>query len=620
MIRETIPNLRRLALLALSPSLGVALIALSYHQSLRSTSAQSGYFLTFWAGIISGAGPLVHRLCSRKVLEGERQLVVAGLALFTFAPKYLRNASGPLFYDERAHWVQLNQVVSGHHLYVANDAVPIVQYYPGLHALSGVIVQATGLSSWTVAEIVVAVVHVLGALAAYMLARTMLPPQGAGIVAAIYMTNAEWIYFDTQFAYESLGVTLVMWVLYFAARTFRARTSRDRTLWAAMVIFVGGLSTVTHHLSTAFLSGILILSVVVLTTAAVVRVVRGGDPHWERIIWLALPALAVSTGLIAYVRLIAPETSEYLGSPVGDVVAQFKSMIMPSSDGQGGRRPFAGSQIPSYERYAAMAAPIVVALLLVWQFVATRAFTRLSGRGLTVVMHWVAVVYVLSIPLVLTIAGSELARRSWAFTYVGVGVVLARLVLAGLHRRAALVGPAAASVLCLLTIGNLAAGQNVPYRFPGPYIFGSDARSVTANMVDAASWWGRIDPDDSSVVVDRYNGVLYQAIPGTRLATPSDGPVLDFYVTQNPPTAPLVRSLADQGFRYLVIDKNLQRWSPMLGSYIAPGELPPGQTVHPVAAKVLERWVNSPYTTRVYDSDQITIYRLDPAYARASWR
>jgi hypothetical protein len=613
------PRRQWLCLLAVvaGPVLGVLAIGVSYRTSIAG--GEQSPFAWFWLGMLLGVTPLAVRAAGRVVPGWERQLLVAAMALFTFAPKYLRDAAGPLYYDERAHWLQVRQVVAGGRLFVANDAVPIVQYYPGLHALSAVLVVTTGLSAWTIAEIVIAVVHTLGAVAVFLLATTMLPPRGAAIAAMVYMTNAEWVYFDTQFAYESLGVTLVLWTLYFAARLYQARDRADRWRWTGLTVAAGAVCMLSHHLSTVALAGVLTLCLATLGVAALLDARRETRARLGRLGWLAAPTAVIVLLLAGYLTLVAPDTSAYLSASVRAAVSQLLGLF--SAHRSGSHTPFAGSGAPGYERYAAFGAPVLVGLAVGWHLLSSRGFSRLHRRGLLLPLSCLACVYLATVPLVLTASGSEVARRSWAFSYLGVAVVgglLAVRLLRALPgwRGATAVGGA----LVLLMVGNLAAGENVAYRFPGPYILGSDVRSVTANMLTAETWWAGVRSPGAGVVADRYNGVLYEADLGTRLATFEQGPIMDFYLTDTPPTRYLAQALAADGVDYLVVDKNITTAVPLLGVYFAPDEPVVDQHPEPVPPAIIERWADSPYTTRVYDSDQITIYRLDPRYVAVTRR
>lgn len=610
--RVLLPQLLAFGALALLPAAGVSLIAQAYVAA--PTSRDNSYFLVFWLGMALGYVPPIVLMTIRRNSRGLRQLAVAALGLFSFVPKYLRNSEGPLYFDEWAHWTQINDVVREGHLYLPSDQVPIIQYYPGLHTLAASLVQVTGVSSWTMGVCVIAAAHVLAGIAAFLIAETMLSSRAAGVAAAVYMSNAAWVYFDSQMAYESLGVTFVLWTLYFAARLYQARVVADRLRWAVLMTLCGLVCLLTHHLSTYLLTGILFICLFVLMLGSVVVSLRARRAQGFEVAWLVLPSAVVSVSLAAYIRLVAPSTSQYLGSSGVSAVLQLFDLLSGLGGSSGaGRTPFGGSQSPAYERYAAYLAPVIVALVIAVHLFTSKGFTADHRRGLAMPMAWIASGYVASLPLVLTASGSETARRSWAFTYLGVAIVVATVVGRSWIRRRRLTGVLLALGLPVLVVGNLAAGQNVPYRFPGPYIYGSDTRSLTRNMEAAATWWGQVRTPGSGVVAERFNGVLYQSQPDATLATSQLGPVWDFMLQPTPILDQFARDLAYNRFDYVVIDKRITTALPLIGSYFSTDD-PAEKRTAPVDRAVIERWLSSPYTTRVYDSSQITLYRLDARY------
>jgi hypothetical protein len=602
-----------------APPIGVLLISLAYAQAIHGSG--QGYVAWFWVGMLTGGAPLVVFAAGRAVPRPQRHLTLAALAIFTFAPKYLRNATGPLYFDERAHWLQVRQVVTGHHLFIPNDAVPVIQYYPGLHAFCAALAQMTGLSVWVIAEIVIALVHVLAALAVVSIAESLMPPRAAAIAAVVYMTNPEWVYFDAQFAYESLGLTLALWTIAFVARLIRARHREERLRWTALSVAAGSICVITHHLSTVSLCAILVLCTAALAvgTALVPRPTE--TRPWTSVVWLVGTTALISAALGGYLAWVAPSTTTYLGSAAGNALRELCGLAgLAGSSPDGARTPFSGSQAPIYERIAAFAAPVAVGVLVAWHVWSRRAGVRRWRPGLAPAMGCLACVYLASVPLVMTAEGSEVARRSWAFSYLGVAVVAGWVasVMLRTGRFGAVVGVGGG--LALLLVGNLAAGENVAYRFPGPYIFGSDSRSVTADMLAAEAWWQQVRAPGTGVVADRYNGVLYQAAPGGKVASVTQGPISDFYLDSTAPSPYLAQTLDAQGYDYLVIDKNITEDVPLLGVYFAPDEPGgAGGSMHPVPSAVIERWARSPYTTRVYDSDQMSIYRFDPRFVSARW-
>ena len=61
----------------------------------------------------------------------------------------------------------------------------------------------------------------------------------------------------------------------------------------------------------------------------------------------------------------------------------------------------------------------------------------------------------------------------------------------------------AAAVLCVTAVGNVAVGENAYYRFPGPYVFGADARSLTPELLSLMAWLNNHAAPGETVISDR---------------------------------------------------------------------------------------------------------------------
>src|SRR5207253_2959399 len=107
-----------------------------------------------------------------------------------------------------------------------------------------------------------------------------------------------------------------------------------------------------------------------------------------------------------------------------------------------------------------------------------------SSVGIALILF--GLLYFPSLPVMLTEAGNEGARRSWAFTYIGLSLLIAPII-PWLLRRAArwphmekVTLGGVAAILSIMLVGNVSMQTNEYYRFPGPYVYGSDTRSTTA--------------------------------------------------------------------------------------------------------------------------------------------
>jgi hypothetical protein len=612
--------------LALWPAvtLGAVIVAWSYSIAATRDVDDARHYAVFWVGFLVVSVPTFVVGGSRRTRTGTRLAWLVGYAAFTFVPKLLRNPSLPLYYDEVAHWRQTVDLTAGGRLYQPNALIGIITDFPGLHIVTAAVGAATGLSTWRSAEIVLFAAHVTAMLGAVALGENVLGSLRAGaIVGLVYSLNSSFLYFDTEFGYESLGMVFFIWCLACVGGMYRARTRRGRLTWTAAAAILGVAIVPVHHLSSLFL-----LAALALVTAAALltlltrrgRAARGeaAGPLWGKLLVAGLLALTI----VVWFTLAAPHTVTYLSPYFGGGLGQLSRLW--SGNGSG-RSLYSATSTPRYEQLCAFASPVVAGLLALAGVLAflrrrwhpdprpdfavwTPMRTGLSAFGL---------LYFLALPLILTASGAEGARRSWGFSYLGLAILVAPVVLAVLDapRRAVAPGPrrtasAAVAVVCagcVVLIGNVSAGLDEDYRFPGPYVFGSDTRSVTPETVAAAQWLARSVGGRQMIVADRYAGLVFVRDAGASPATPSPGfPAYDLYFSVGRPSAALAAELATSHYAYMVIDDRMATQLPAQGEYTAPGE-----PNHPPAPGALNQYLDDPWTTLVYRSDHYSIYRFD---------
>ena len=113
--------------------------------------------------------------------------------------------------------------------------------------------------------------------------------------------------------------------------------------------------------------------------------------------------------------------------------------------------------------------------------------------------------------MTLLAGGAAGAHRTWASTYIGVGLLpAARLLVRTGQRRQWLkrtAGAAGAVTLVVLLIGNISSGEPVDYRFPGPYEFASDTSSVTPETLRLAHWVKTHLGPSPHIVTDRFTAL-----------------------------------------------------------------------------------------------------------------
>ena len=563
---------------------------------------RSGEFELFWLGMLVFTLPAAWWVCRRATGPLLRTAVLVAYACFSYLPKLLRNPTGPLYHDEFAHWRQSREILLDGRLFEANPIVRVIGDFPGLHSAVAGLSALTGASVWHAALAVLIAAHVLVVLGVAVLAEQIWRDnRSAGIAALAYTLNSSFLFFDTQFGYESPAVTLMVWTLVAMHRAMRA----PRSGWPAVTVLLAAATVVTHHLTALGMLAIMIIFAAALTGR------RGCRPA----AWTAWALTAVTACLVTgWLFWVAPKTASYLDPYLGRALDQIAAMVDDS--GSSGRTLFSKSVAPWWEQKAAFAAPVLALAATVaaaWRLRRRRDADPVArAAGLAALA--IGACYFPAALLILTPSGAEGARRSWAFSYLGLALVVAPLAVALLDRAARLAGPALAALFAVMLVGNTAAGMNPSYRFPGPTSYGSDTRSITPELLAAANWLRATEGRGLRVVADRYSGLVFGSYGGQFPVTGSvTFPTYDLYLTQpgRPVPPALIGQLSAWNFGYLIVDRRMAREAPETGIYFETNE-PIRHDGRPAfTLGQLTKFDRTPWTIKIYDSGDIAIYRFD---------
>lgn len=602
---------------------GSAMVCLAYALAGRATTTgEQAKFVVLWLGLLAFLWPAARRLADPLVGESERLAIIAAGGLFTYLPKFLRSPGRPVLFDEIAHWAQAERLFETGDLFRANPAVGVLPSFPGLHTLVAGLRHLTGLTTWQTAIVLVALLHVVGAVGVFLLVRRItLSPVVAGLAGLLWTVAPGAMFFNAQFAYQSLAIALFVWTAV-AVVEAQAASGRPRIAWTA----VAGVTTigvvVTHHLT----SYVLVLLLGLLTVAAVVA--RGSDSPgaWRPAAW------ALGTALVANVAWTlargggsaASSIIDYLSPYPDQGVAQLWRMFTASGDR---RAFFVRSGVPGWERAAAFLAPVLVIGLGLLGVVLLRRMLR-RPRSAAWALAALAVLYVVALPFVLTPTGSQGAHRSFAFTYLGVSLVagaglalvLGRTLVSTGRRRWA--GPlAVASTILVITIGNTAANVNEFDRFPGPWEPGADSRSLTTELDHAATWLSGYGTT-ARVAADLYSGTAFGVLgtdrEGCAVAASCIGSleIWRFYTGEVIRPEDL-RRLAADGYRFLAVDRRMAATTPRSGIWFNRAEPDAFAHTEPYPRAALTRLEGLPWLTKVFASTSFDVYEIDVGAAEA---
>ncbi len=607
----------------------------AYHIG-ENTLTSAFEFTWFWAGMFLLLLPLAGLIARWGTPPPIRTALLILYGLVSFAPKLLRNPLGPLYHDEYAHWRQTFDILSTGKLFQPNPIISIIARYPGLHAATAALVNATGLGIWQAATVLLIVFHVGLVLGLAALARSLgLNDRTASIIAILYALNSSFLYFDTQYAYESMAITLVVWTLVAYVRAIRTPSGgRGRAAWSALTVVLSAGTIITHHLSTFTLVLIMALVALVMTVPWLAK--REG---WLQAAGTAWGLTLVTTLMAgAWFRFVAPTTLSYLSPFLG----QGLSELMQAATGSGSARQLFGASLsPWWEQKSAFLVPVLAlglavgGLLLIRAQIRRGSLARGRRRALICAFAVLGLVYFPSTIFILSPAGAEGARRSWAFTWFGLCMVVGPAVVWLLdwawrrrHKwlRVSLYSGLMAA-LAVALVGGTAAGLDASYRFPGPFLYGSDARSVTSELLQTSKWFAARFGTGNNVVTDRYTGLIFGSIGLQNTAAPSAGfPVYNLYLAKPGATikpAFLLFDLSLSNYKYMIVDRRMMYDAPELGVYFTPDE-PAAQfrpqNGRPVFYGRLDKFNTIQWMVKVYQSDNYSIYRFNLPVARTGYQ
>lgn len=602
---------------------GVAAVVRAY-QIAQTTVSSASEFACFWLGMSLIELPLTGVIARRATSWNTRIALITLWGFVSYLPKLLRNPTAPIYHDEFAHWLATYKILSTGKLFPPNAIIPIVSKYPGLHAATAALVHLTGMTIWSATTLLLVLLHVTLVLGIAALAQALgFNNRTASLITILYTLNSSFLYFDTQYAYESMAITLVVWTLVAYVRAIRSQPREGQAAWSVLTVALAAGTVITHHLSTFTL--VLIMALIALAMS-LPWLARGKG--WGRVAALAW-GLTLSTTLIAgaWFHFVAPTTLSYLSPYMG----QGFSELMQAAEGSGSARQLFGASLsPWWEQKAAYAVTVFALFLAIAGLLLIRAWIR-SGRlppgrrrPLLFAFAGLGLVYFPSTIFILSAAGAEGARRSWAFSWIGLSMLAGPAAVwlidwagRGTHRwmrvglRSGLI-----TALAVALVGGSAAGLEASYRFPGPFLYGSDARSVTPELLATSQWFSARFGPGNKIVADRFTALVLGSFGLQKIASPSAGfPVYNLYLAKpgTPVDPVLLDDLSLSGYVYLIVDARMAYDIPELGVYFTPNDpssARPQKNRSPFSGR-LSKFNTIRWAVKVFQSDNYSVYQLN---------
>jgi len=588
----------RLPALSLLSAFALLLIAIANN---RARAGADWSDVLFWAGLLLLFVPLATRLVAPVPERSERIGLVALLGMGLYLVKLLHSPLSFTFSDELQHWRTAGDILESGYLFAENPLLPVSPLYPGLENITVALADLSGLSVFAAGVIVLGAARLVGMLALFLFYEQVgRSARLAGIAALLYVANPNYLFFDAQFAYESLALPLTLMTLFAAARRWRA-SDGDAVGLTLMILLGLAAVVITHHVTTyalvAFLAGWALI-------ASIRSSERWAMPHPR-----GLALLSVIAGL-TWLVYAATLTARYLFPQLAGSLTQLIQLIAGEAVGRELFRSPAGQVSPLWERVTGYTA--VVLILIGLPFGLRQIWRRQRDNALALTLAAGALAYPVSLAMRLTERGAEASNRGAAFLFVAIAFVLATwLVEQPFSRRLGRKWlPVACAWATIIFLGGVTVGWPPPWaRLPGPYRPAADSRSIEQQGLAAAEWARALLGPDNRLIADRTNRLLMGAYGEQRPVTGYADKVKISQVFLAAELGPAERQILRAGqVRYVVVDRRLSAGLPSAGVYFERGEVFGDRHTAPVASAALAKFETLPGVHRLFDSGDIVIY------------
>jgi hypothetical protein len=605
---ESVParlDLGPVPVVALTMAVGLAVCAIGDALS-RSTRNSSQYL--FWVALAIIIIPAVFFLCLRSTSRGARVTLVVMLGLALYVVRIMYSPFGFTFADEFIHAGNVNQILRTHALFGSNSLLPITPRYPGLESTTAALSSLSGASVFVSGLIVVGAARLVLMLALFLLfERVTGSTRMAALGAAFYAANANFLFFDAQFSYESVALPLFVVVLYCVAEHERDSavgggeaeaadgvvSIRERRAWGAMIVLVAAAIVITHHLT----SYALVITLVLLAMLA--------QRYWRTSrLWIYA---AFAVGAVAVWSVVAGSAAVGYLRPV--FTGAFRDTFRTISGESSARGLFesaqSGYQVAYLERIVAIGSVLLIAAA--WPFGARAIWRHYRRNPFAVLLLLASVAFFGMLALRFAPAAWETASRSSEFLFLGIALVLALVGVAILRARPSPFAPAAVAALFALTFaGGVISGSRPDSRMSQPLRVRADGRVIEPQGTSFARW------------------TLQQLGEGRRFAaSETDARLLVAYANQfavagvHPDVRDILQSttledwqiplLRRNHLRYVVVDRSRRSFDTVSGPYFTLKTAAPD--LLPVA---VARKFDLPSVDRLYDDGVIVLYDLSP--------
>lgn len=600
-------RLGRVPLIAFLAGVGLLVCAVTSALS-RATLTPSP--MIYWTGLLIIVLPIIYRLCSPKPSSGERLTLVCLLGMALYGVKLARDSLIYTFPDELVHAFNADQIALDHQLFNANSVLPVTPDYPGLEGATSALMTMTGMSSFGAGIVVVGAARLVLMIGLFILFRRISgSPRVAGLGAAIYAGNSNFLLWGGQFSYQSLALPL--FVLVFVALSERDAAPRAAAgAWVVPIVLGMVAVVLTHHLT----SYLLLATILALMLAR--RVAGRGESMPA--LW---PLAAVAAGLTAiWLAVVAPGTAGYLWSPLSSAFTS----ILETLTGQVSSRSLFGAD-ESARAAGVGSAPLaarivsftsVLVLLVALPFGLRRVWRRYRRQPFALLLGAAGIGFFGALGMRFVSSAWETGNRATEFLFIGLAFVSAFVALLVISRfaerrphAAPWLGPAlVTSAVGLVLVGGAISGWPWDAQLPKPVRATVEGRSIESEPLGVARWATEHLPEGSFAGSEA--DARFFLAPGGLTAYAGKNPDIDNILKEPVLKSWHLPTLRRLGLRYVVVDRR-RRSADIIRGYHFELRPPAGQPDLVLPRAVVAKFEQLPPAARVFHSGRVAVFDLE---------
>ena len=599
-------------LLAAIASVGLLMVALGNDAARDS---KSGAETLFWAGLIVIYAPIALRLLSASASRNERIALVVLLGGALFGVKLLYNPIDFVLHDEFATWRQTHDLMATGQPLTDNPVVSGYAGFPSLSMFTSALVELTGMRVFVAAQIIILLARLALMLGLFvLLERITFSTRAAGIGVALYACNPSFLYFDSQFAYESLvlciAAALLVVTLRWTGNPTRVKPGDVRGLVAGMAILAATI-VVTHHMTSYALIGFLALWTLMIALFVPRGPVKRRHLWRRRVLGPGLPLAMLALGAGAWFAFVAGDvTTDELGDVIKEAITSAGNLLTGESSG---KTLFASGEQTNTMLARLIAIGAVLPLLAIIPIGLWKTRRSVESNQLWRALAIVAAFYPLTLFLRLTAAGTETSQRASEFVYLGLAFVAAILVmeLPASRKRLGTVASTVGLMLLgtLIFLGSFIVGESPATRQPGPFLVAGESRSISQQGRAAAAFAALHLEPDSRFIADRPNANLLGSFGGLERVVGTVNGRRVVRVFFSPRYDGIDQAIvSDNKIDYIVVDRRLSRGTPVNGFYFEGSEPQANTYEEPISDGALTKFKNVKGMSRIFDNGAIAIY------------